>query len=32
MTDILVHLTDIYVGVICDIMHSFIYNLYILVK
>jgi hypothetical protein len=32
MRHILVHLTGIYVGVICDIMHSFVYNLYVLVK
>jgi hypothetical protein len=32
MRDILVHLTSIHVGVIYDIMHSFVYNLYILVK
>jgi hypothetical protein len=30
--DILVYLTGIHVGVIYDIMHSFVYNLYVLVK
>jgi hypothetical protein len=32
MRDILVHLTGIHVSVICDIIHSFIYNLYVLIK
>jgi hypothetical protein len=32
MRDILVHLIGIHVGVICDIIHSFVCNLYVLVK
>jgi hypothetical protein len=32
MRDILVHRTDIHVCVIYDIMHSFVHDLYVLVK
>jgi hypothetical protein len=32
MGDILVHLTRIHIGDICVIMHSFVYDLHVLVK